>query len=57
MEVLMKYLLYICNFIFTLGIPLFSYVIAIGGVGFGQFLWVAILGCIATTTLLYLGVE
>ena len=53
----MKYLLYICNFIFTLGIPLFSYVIAIGGVGFGQFLWVAIIGCIATTTLLYLGVE
>lgn len=53
----MKYLLYICNLIFTAGILFFSYLIYIGGMGLTLFLWVAILGCIATTTLIYLGVE
>lgn len=45
------YLLYICNIVFALGVPLFSY-LTIMGTGFFPFLICSIVGLIASSTLL-----
>ena len=46
----MKYGLYICNIIFALGVPFFSYLTYMG-TGFAPFLLCSMVGLIASSTL------
>jgi len=53
----MKYLLYTCNIIFLAGLFFFTAMIIMGGTGLMPFLIVNVIGLVAITTLLLMGVE